>query len=221
MIGFSFKNLVLQIIHGAVIIAAVAMVYHENNIEQVSGFCNEKETVILAIFLLASFAVGVLVDFIADNLESLFLHKLIKPPVYYLLTKKRFWAIALAHHSEIMERLCMKADKYKGGEIVYNEGKDHKEWQNRHINYLLQVAKNQAFRDCKDYQREQIDSFFVLYIFARNLAFSLIVAMAVTALPHWKIAVCLLVGAVLSLIASYRYYLYYLRILLGSTFDPK
>lgn len=224
MIGFSYKNLILQIVHGSVISLTLIFLYDKNLI--LEGTFSDKSAAI-GLFLLASYLLGVVVDFIADILES-FALKLIIPPIYYLLTKECWYGIALAHKEYILKHLCEIAAEYK---LDHDNTKTDEYYLNRFqrtkpdkevLNYILQVAKNKAFRVCKDYQKEQIDSFFILYIFSRNISLSLLFAAVALFFGPCIISPFAVLGLVLfTLASSYRYYLYYLRILLGTTIQQE
>lgn len=252
MSGFSFKQILLQIIQGSIVIAALGMYFFSNDI---NSFAEIKDYMTLAAgaVLFSSFILGVLIDFIADMLESI-CFIFFKPPLYYLLNKNRWMGISLAHRDAIRRNLCRLSGKYKligSGCKVQNNNpcifrnsfcfmvkKPKRPKKNRfcrslkktvvwfkiknkpskEINYILQVAKNRAFRDCKEYQRDQIDSFFILYIFCRNIALALTIVCSLffceSFINHGIVVILLVIAFIL---ASYRYYLYYLRILLGTT----
>lgn len=226
MKGFSYKNLILQIIHGSVIILTFLFLVLDNL--KLDDFLKSYFSIEVLLFLFLAFLIGVIVDFIADILESLLIKALIKPPIFYLLTKEIWCGIALAHKDFILNELCRIAVEYN--EINEDKKAEEESYKNRFIksekniaNYILQVAKNKAFRVCKDYQKEQIDSFFILYIFNRNISLSLLISSLVLFLFTSKIAlpIGLLVLVLLTLASSYRYYLYYLRILLGTIIQKK
>lgn len=252
MSGFSFKHILLQIIQGSVVISALGIYFYRNEALCISEI-KEYITLATGTILFVSFITGVLIDFIADLLESA-CFRFFKPPLYHLLTHDRWMGISLAHRDAIRRHLCGLSGKYKfigsgcgeqnnnpcrkGDYFCFMDKKKTASQKNRfcgllekvvnwfnkrnksgkEINYLLQVAKNKAFRDCKEYQRDQIDSFFILYIFCRNIALALIVVCILFFceffIYHGIAAISLIIAFVL---ASYRYYLYYLRILLGTT----
>jgi hypothetical protein len=200
--------------------------------------------------LMVAFAIGVIVDFVADIIESL-LCLFFKQPVYYLLTKKHWMGISLAHRSEILKMLCSYAAlKYHPGDLFlgndaerninnslykvfhgYNSISkprgivDRVRNSFRHkiaINYLLQVTKNWCFIGCNNYQKEQIESFFELYIFSRNIALTLLCSLIIwaCAVPS-NLALALLPIPFVFALASYRYNLYYCRLMLGSLLAAK
>jgi hypothetical protein len=226
MSGFSYKNLLLQIIHGSIIIVTLIFLSLES-LQYVIEFFKSYESTAVALFLFLSFIIGVIIDFISDILESLVLKFIIIPPIYYLLAKERWWGIALAHKEFILKELCRIAAEFKVNDTDKAELKEY--YQNifqekkpaktdkKDINYILQVAKNKAFRNCKDYQKEQIDSFFVLYIFSRNISVSLLFSIVVLCFySRIILSIGLFAIVLLTLASSYRYYLYYSRILLGA-----
>lgn len=220
MTGFSYKNFMLQIIQGSIIL--VSLIYLLNNyshifFENIDIF--EKYVpippILLILFICISFIIGIMNDFFADFLESFTIKiNLIKPPSYHLLKKGKRWGIELAHYSEINKNLCKIAAKY-----------DKKNTSN----YIFQVAKNIAFKKCSDYQQEQLESFFTLYIFSRNLSLSFlmviilfVISYLIPSMPdlHWILFLILAFLFLIALFSSYRYFLYYARIMLGSTFKP-
>lgn len=210
MSGFSFRSFVLQIIPGVLILVLLVGLFRDNllpsantQVDQLTQ--NSSLWVVAGVFLLmVAFAIGVLVDFVADMIESL-LCLFFKQPVFYLLTKKQWMGISLAHRSEILKMLCSYAalkyhpgDLYLGKEVERNINNslctvflhgynsiskpggavDRARNSLRHkiaINYLLQVTKNRCFIGCNNYQKEQMESFFELYIFSRNVALTLCV----------------------------------------------
>lgn len=226
MTGFSYKNLLLQIIHGSIIIITLVYIAKDPLTALIEDFEGLKMPVSI-LLLFVAFLIGVLIDFIADLLESIFVEKFINPPVYYLLTKERWFGIALAHKDYILNELCRIAEAFDEAEgkesrsaiDFRNKFKGEKDKKDKKvINYILQVAKNKAFRISSSSQKEQIDSFFILYIFSRNISLSLLFsAVALLIFCNYFIALGLLGMLVLTLASSYRYYLYYSRILLGST----
>ena len=218
MIGFSFKNFVLQIIQGSII--SIALIYLlEINLDSFLKIPDNLKTIIPILFISVSFVIGVMNDFIADIIEGLVIKsKIIKPPSYHLLEKGEIWGIKLAHHKKIYNDLLDIAESNSGG------NKDNS------ANYIFQVAKNYAFRECRTYQKEQLESFFTLYIFSRNLALSLLIVFDLLLLsalfcpdqdPQWILLLILPVLILIAILSSYRYFLYYARILLGSTFKPR
>ena len=220
MSGFSYKNLLLQIIHGAVIIGTLAFLFYDVLNQNLIDYLKANESILLALFLFSSFIIGVIIDFVADILESFAIRFFIKPPIFYLLTTERHLGITLAHNEYILFKLCQIASKFdkdkKDVSCYYKEFKTGK--NKKIINYILQVAKNKAFRVCKDYQKEQIDSFFVLYIFSRNISLSLLIsAVVVFIYSNISIAIILMAIVLFTVTSSYRFYLYYSRILLGVT----
>lgn len=252
MSGFSFRSFVLQIIPGVLILVFLACLFSSELISYVSsqiGFLiqNSSLWVVAGVFLLMiAFAVGVLVDFVADIIESL-LCLFFKQPLFYLLTKKQWMGISLAHKSEILKMLCSHAAlKYHPGDLFlgkelerninnslcnvflhgYNsisKPRGFVDWVRnsfRHkiaINYLLQVTKNRCFIGCNNYQKEQMESFFELYIFSRNIALTLLCFLLFLAFALQSDLVLALVPIPLVFaLASYRYNLYYCRLMLGS-----
>jgi hypothetical protein len=222
MTGFSFKSIVLQIIQGGVILFPAILI--------ITAFyslivCFPKASSLLTTILLGcSFIVGVIVDFFADIIEAFTLKlRLIKPPSYYLLKNGSLWGIRLAHHKKIKENLVYKTKQYAK---TNNPKADLNPIDFR--NLLFQTAKNIAFKECSDYQKEHLESFFILYVFCRNLAFSIIICsliIIILCIVNINISLCLFFfSAVLSagvcMLASYRYFIYYTRMVLGSTFIP-
>lgn len=226
MTGFSYKNSLLQIIHGSLIIITLIFLYWEKLLPLIDFFKPFESTTVV-VFLFASFIIGVIIDFIADISESLVIRYYMTPPVFYLL-KGRKCGITLAHHDLIREELIDIASEHKVKESdkvttkdLYTklfEGKNIDLEGKEKINYLLQVAKNKAFRVCREYQKEQIDSFFVLYIFSRNISVSLLLSIALLLVcSYFAVSAFLFAMMLITLASSYRYYLYYARILLGAT----
>jgi len=183
------------------------------------------------LFFILSFFIGVMIDFFADFIESAIIKiKIIKLPSYYLLENGEKWGIRLAHHQMILKDLCNTATKNSCS--VHNDFKyfkdGHKDNKEGIPNYIFQVAKNQAFRECSEYQKEQLESFFVLYVFCRNLSFSFLVVILLllfnAAIVNPDIYLILILVLpflfVITILSSYRYFLYYSRIMLGSTFRP-
>jgi hypothetical protein len=231
MSGFSYKNLLLQIIHGSLILGAVIFLLDKSILNSVSS-AGDLEEIWLVVFIFLSFIIGVLIDFIADFLEYLLVKSsMVQQPSFYLLQDGKTCGISLAHHRKILEDLCYTAAKNSNC-----EEKDFEYFKNEHtkknkeiINYIFQTAKNQDFRECQDYQKEQIESFFMLYIFSRNLSLSFLVVIPLllafpTNLPmpgiQWFISLIFAVLFLIALLSSHRYYIYYSRIILGSTFKP-
>ena len=222
MIGFSFKSIALQIIQGSIVLVTIACLLLNSFQWVIDGFKSHLYLSITLLLFLA-FSIGVLIDFLADSVESIVIRYMIKPPIYHLLKKDRYWGITLAHKKYILSQLCKIAAKYdeKEGEDKVKAESYNNAFQNGNketINYILQVAKNKAFSTCGDYQKEQIDSFFILYVFSRNLSLSLLISSGLLVFCCPLISAIFGAVFVLTLFSSYRYYLYYVRILLGSTF---
>lgn len=251
MSGFSFRSFVLQIIPGVLILVLLVGLFRDNllpsantQVDQLTQ--NSSLWVVAGVFLLmVAFAIGVLVDFVADMIESL-LCLFFKQPVFYLLTKKQWMGISLAHRSEILKMLCSYAalkyhpgDLYLGKEVERNINNslctvflhgynsiskpggavDRARNSLRHkiaINYLLQVTKNRCFIGCNNYQKEQMESFFELYIFSRNVALTLLCSLVILACSGGGLALAFLPIPLVFALASYRYNLYYCRLMLGS-----
>lgn len=227
MIGFDYRSIVLQVIHGSLILVTIVFLYADYFEKEIT-FLTENEVFASVIFLFVSYAIGILIDMLSDLFESFIVKFIINLPYYHLLTRKRWAGISLAHRDHIRKSLC-KAAAY----FLDNDPADRKERQDRYndlfkgkicradkkdLNYLLQVAKNYAFKECKVYQKEQINSFFMLYIFARNLSLGLLLASIMfISKCHYMIGTILFCICLLSIIATYRYYLYYARVLLGTT----
>lgn len=252
MSGFSFRSFVLQIIPGVLILVLLVGLFWKDllsfTISERGGILvdNGSFWVVAGVFLLmVAFAIGVLVDFVADMIESL-LCLFFKQPVFYLLTKKQWMGISLAHRSEILKMLCSYAalkyhpgDLYLGKEVERNINNslstvflhgynsiskpggavDRARNSLRHkiaINYLLQVTKNRCFIGCNNYQKEQMESFFELYIFSRNVALTLLCSVVFLAFSGYGLAFAFLPIPMVFALASYRYNLYYCRLMLGS-----
>ncbi len=232
MIGFNFKSLVLQVIHGSIIIVALYFSLGKGILSQVIielKFISSNETLLLTLLIFLSYSIGILIDFLADILESFVFGRFFKPPIYYLLSKSQYCGVTLAHKDYILNELCVCAAVHDNN---INKEDIHKlflEGEKKEINYILQVAKNKAFSDYKESQKEQQDSFFMLYIFSRNLSLSLIISVIIllfyisdeylnSVLNNDVVIIGVGLTIVLSLLASHRFYLYYTRILLGSTF---
>jgi hypothetical protein len=216
MTGFSYKNFVLQIIQGSIILGALYYARTGTLANVIAGF-NDLAKADLLIFVCLSFVIGVLVDFLADSLESLCSY-LIKsnPPFYFLLKEGRKYGIMLAHYDKIFDDLCRVAAENSAFKS-YNDFKTN----DNEIYYLFQVAKNIAFRECTEYQKDQIESFFILYIFCRNLAISFIIISVICLInAKWLLSVVFILSVCIAVASAYRYFLYYSRILLGSTFKP-
>ena len=244
MSGFSFRSFVLQIIPGVLILVLLVGLFRDNllpsantQVDQLTQ--NSSLWVVAGVFLLmVAFAIGVLVDFVADMIKSL-LCLFFKQPVFYLLTKKQWMGISLAHRSEILKMLCSYAalkyhpgDLYLGKEVERNINNslstvflhgynaiskpggavDRVRNSLRHkiaINYLLQVTKNRCFIGCNNYQKEQMESFFELYIFSRNVALTLLCSLVILACSGGGLALAFLPIPLVFALASYRYNLYY------------
>jgi len=251
MSGFSFRSFVLQIIPGVLILVLLVGLFRDNllpsantQVDQLTQ--NSSLWMVAGVFLLmVAFAFGVLVDFVADIIESIFC-LFFKQPVFYLLTKKQWMGISLAHRSEILKKLCSYAalkyhpgDVYLGKEAERNINNslctvflhgynaisklggvvDRARNSFRHkiaINYLLQVTKNRCFIGCNNYQKEQMESFFELYIFSRNVALTLLCSLVFLACSGGVLALAFLPIPLVFALASYRYNLYYCRLMLGS-----
>ena len=244
MVGFNYKSLVLQIIHGSVLLGMILFIFVSPSSLKDYTSDYSSATILFSIFILASFIIGVIIDFLADCLESIVIYLKLMPPVYYMLNNGRRFGITLAHHSYILNKLCEIAskhyileDKKVEDKKVEDKDKRTKEWfkdkfkkkDKKEVNYILQVAKNRAFRKCKEVQKDQIDSFFMLYVFSRNIALSLMLSSGllfygffykepITTVAYGFVFLSL---SILFILASYRYYLYYLRILLGSSLKIK
>lgn len=123
MSGFSFRSFVLQIIPGVLILVTLTCIFffelvsvtnsHNLNLVENSSFW-----IVFGVFILIiSFAIGVLIDLLADVIEGVFC-LFIKQPVYYLLTRKQCLGISLAHKSEILKLLCSHATlRYHPGDL--------------------------------------------------------------------------------------------------------
>ena len=212
----------LQIIQGSIIL--IFLIYlNENSLKETIESIIKPEinaTILLLLFFCISFIIGVIIDFTADNLEGLLIKiGFMKPPSYHLLKKGNRWGIVLAHHRKILENLCNTAvenSEYKHFKNSHDKNK------NNISNYIFQVAKNHAFRECSDYQKEQLESFFTLYIFSRNLSLSfLIIIFLLVFCPvpnfQWILFFVLLFLFLVAILSSYRYFIYYARLILGST----
>ena len=251
MSGFSFRSFVLQIIPGVLILVLLVGLFRDNllpsantQVDQLTQ--NSSLWMVAGVFLLmVAFAFGVLVDFVADIIESIFC-LFFKQPVFYLLTKKQWMGISLAHRSEILKMVCFYAalkhhtgDLHLGKEAEKNINNslctvflhgynsiskpggavDRVRNSLRHkiaINYLLQVTKNRCFIGCNNYQKEQMESFFELYIFSRNVALTLLCSVVFLAFSGYGLAFAFLPIPMVFALASYRYNLYYCRLMLGS-----
>ncbi len=228
MIGFDYRSIVLQVIHGSLIVVAIVFLW-DDYFDKLIKFLTENEVFASVIFLFVSYAIGILIDMLSDLFESFIVKWIIKPPYYHLITRDRWSGISLAHREYIRDGLCLAAAHFKTPDFAERDNlrtqylnlfrEATKKPDKIKLNYLLQVAKNYAFRKCQVYQKEQINSFFMLYIFARNLSLGLLFASVLFLIKcQFMIAVVLLFICFLSIIACYRYYLYYTRILLGTTF---
>ena len=230
MSGFSYKNFMLQIIQGS-IISVMLFYLFESDLQKLLSNTKLWDIIAEVLFFILSFFIGVMIDFFADFIESAIIKiKVIKLPSYYLLNDGEKWGIRLAHHQMILKDLCNTAAKNSCGahnDFEYFEN-GHKENKEGIPNYIFQVAKNQAFRECSEYQKEQLESFFVLYIFCRNLSFSFLVVILLLLFNADVVnpdIYLVLISAlpflfVITILSSYRYFLYYSRIMLGSTFRP-
>ncbi len=222
MTGFSFKNIVLQIIQGCIVLLPVSFIISGATFI-IEGF-SKVFSLYTAILLGGAFIIGVLIDFLADSFETIVL-KLgwIKLPSYYLLNNGSVWGIRLAHHKKIKDDLIYRAKRF---ERTINAETDLCFVD--YNNLVFQTAKNKAFKECSDYQKEHLESFFILYVFCRNLALSIIISFIILILFNSVGTTRLsipIVGVVvftttLSLLASYRYFIYYSRMVLGATFNP-
>ena len=177
---------------------------------------------LLMVFIVLSFVAGVLIDFITDMLESAVIWcNFIAPPSQYLLNRGKVMGIYLAHYECILDNLCRLAAKNCKQNTDSNKIKEkHEKGILKEVNYIFQVAKNYVFRECKDYQKEQIESFFILYVFCRNITFSLcIVTVLFASVSLFSISILCFLIAIAALMAAYRYFVYYSRALLGSTYN--
>ncbi len=226
MIGFSYKNFMLQIIQGSIIL--IFLIYLNENgylnfLENTKSF-KISDSILPILFICISFIIGVIIDFIADNLEGLLIKiGFMKPPSYHLLKKGNRWGIVLAHHRKILENLCNTAAENSEYKHFKNS---HDKNKNNISNYIFQVAKNHAFRECSDYQKEQLESFFTLYIFSRNLSLSLLIIIFLLVfcpMPNfqWILFFVLPFLFLVAILSSYRYFIYYARLILGSTIKSK
>jgi hypothetical protein len=226
MIGFDYRSIVLQVIHGSLIVVTIVFLYADH-FEKEIKFLTENEVFASVIFLFISYAIGILIDMLSDLFESFIVKYLTNLPFYHLLTRDRWFGISLAHREHIRNGLCNAAAHFKSSDPAERDkmssdyhtlfDANNKKPDKKMLNYILQVAKNYAFRKCQVYQKEQINSFFMLYIFSRNLSLGLLIAsMLFLSHCHFIIATVLLLVCVFSIIACYRYYLYYARILLGT-----
>lgn len=226
MNGFSYKNMMLQIIHGGIFSLVLLYSFYFTNISALIQFITTNGAALAVIFLVISFSLGVLIDFVTDVLESLILKSgIIKPPCFKLLKYDQVWGVSLAHRKFITHELIKKAIKHDEtlSEQTFHDVISGKARNINAVNYLFQVAKNNAFRTGEDYQKEQIESFFELYIFSRNLSMSILLSLlclvfqsGFTYLIGWLIVI-----EILTLMSAYRYNLYYSRVLLGTTFKEK
>lgn len=224
MVGFSFKNVLLQIIHGGLLLITLLFVFYFDSIGSMLDYFKGSETGMAVLLVCASFSIGVIIDFFADSIEAFILKQgWILPPYYYLLGKKdHSWGICLAHSQQIKADLLLLAATYNQDKTVkdYEEVFDSSKPDAETLNYVFQVAKNKAFREGEEYQKDQIESFFMLYIFSRNLTLSLIASILLLYIPNYSCYQLLLLFLlpVVSLLSAYRYNLYYSRIVLGTTF---
>ncbi|MGE0079356.1 MAG: hypothetical protein AB7S48_15960 [Bacteroidales bacterium] len=216
MIGFSFKNIVLQIIQGGIILITALYFVFGLEVYNIKFITEENSSIIYALFLCVSYVLGVLIDFLSDIVETAAIKwHWIHPPSYHLLKKGSAYGIRLAHYNKIksdLETLAKKFQPKKLNDVNY-------------CNLIFQTAKNKALRECSEYQKDHLESFFTLYVFCRNISlclFVVLVALVVkcnSELCIWIIPTVILV--ILFVLASYRYFSYYSRMILGATFTKK
>ena len=243
MVGFDFKSVLLQVIHGSIVLVTCLILFVPNVLCML--FCSSETSgnnnLSAIVFLFAAYIIGVFIDFAADNIEGcLIKYTRMKSPAYYLLKNGRVWGIHIAHFVKIRQDLCALASKYSDKPsdyyCLFKEKAEVKDYEK--TNYLLQTAKNKAFKCCSQTQKEQIDSFFCLYIFARNLALSLLgsavlflfkFVLEILGCFFRELPVCcsflfvfgmLVFLSLTAALASYRYNIYYTRIILGATCNP-
>lgn len=222
MTGFSFKSIVLQIIQGCVVLLPISIIAFGISFI-LDGFSNAG-SLYAAILLGGTFVIGVLIDFLADTLEAIVLKVgWLKPPSYYLLKNGSVWGIRLAHYQKIKDDLIYRAKRF---DKTINAKADLSSVD--YNNLVFQTAKNKAFKECSDYQKEHLESFFILYVFCRNLAFSIIMSFILIICFCFEninnispfIILCVVLAAAICIMASYRYFIYYSRMVLGANFNP-
>lgn len=177
MTGFSFKHLAIQIIHGMMIIIAVLYIMQIQPNSILKDYDKLKEILVILLFML-SYIIGMIIDFIADTIEVFLMKKdIIDSPVKNLLTKGEDSGIFLAHYGKIFKDLFNTAQKNINREVYNCDKYITTEIENIQYNYIFQVAKNRVFRECNTNQMEQVDSYFMLYIFCRNIVVTLCIVL--------------------------------------------
>jgi len=219
MLGFSFKSIVLQIIQGGVILITFFDLC-KRIFEMIIVYFSKSDIVTGALFLGIAYILGVLIDSVSDLLEvGIIKTGWIKPPSYYLLKNGSLWGISLAHYDKIKNELFLIAGKF----CPIN--KKIFELSNVDFNNLLfQTAKNIAFKNCSEYQKAHLESFFILYVFCRNLALYLMIVLIYLIVCWDELTIFAIPNTIillLLLISSYRYFIYYTRMILGATFTPQ
>lgn len=218
MNNFGIKDFLFHIIHGSLLLVIIYFCYTkpitEFFVNNGIKLASDTSTFYLALFLLLAYIAGLFIDALCDWFESgtpiikKKLQILPENPVFLFLKNGNKCGIQLAYHKEIMTNLCFEA---KLPSEKFNEGNS---------NLLFQTAKNIVFRECSDYQRDQIDSYFRLYIFFRNFSFTLLISSILVIIVNFYYFFLLLFAGIFSLCFTYRFALYYVRIVLGATYRP-
>lgn len=219
MNGFDLKSLMLQLINGSLLLCTSLSCLWPGWLRQsgLQELMNMNSTLLITLVLFAAFIAGVLIDYFADLGESFLVNRgWVTPPSFYLLTQGKCRGIELAHAAYIQKMLSELACRL----TINNELSPQYFVDKKQANLLFQVAKHKTFSDARPMRMELINSFFVLYIFTRNLALTLAICAVLCVLTGF-IAAGALTGlmALLFLPASYRYAIYYARIILGSSFN--
>ena len=238
--NFSIKDLLIHILHGMVILCAIIIAF---DISPAITAFNKKIsesglsiTFDATVMFVVCYLLGLFLDVIADFIDT----RLIKYarrfpflpyyPSYYLLQNGERWHIRLAHYVKIREKLCQAA--INNDETIKNGKYKEEIWKcNESIMLLYNYAKNRAFANASPYQTERIAFFWGLFIFYRNMMTTTLICIFLFFLSFCigNISACMMSHIILVTIiliplfflASYKYRIYYCRIVLGAAYNPE
>jgi len=249
MKDFSIKDLLINIMHGAVVLCVVVIAFYK--CFDVDVLTNSK-WLSLTVITIACYLMGLFIDAIADFAYNFLVEKKIKRrkkekifpfliyPSYFLLKDGECWDIKIANH-KIIRKILSQDFLINDGYIKEQERENvppeeiEKVWGNvENTMFLINYARNRAFRYATECQLNRIDAFFKLAVFFRNMVLTNIICIALFAVScsngncscfsnSWLVALifaCIIL-ALISYAASYKNRVYYCRIVLGAIYSPE
>jgi hypothetical protein len=234
MNNFNIKELFIHIFHGGIILCA--LIITAQNCDWARKFIESltKDLSFLEITsaLIISYLIGLFIDPLADSVETrLIARGCLIPPSYYLLKDGKRCNLILAHNAEI--RNTLSDDAIKNNDLIDAEdSKPTKEtdkekiWKNQEDAMLLfNYAKQRAGNYGTTYQLNEIDDHFRLFIFYRNMiwsvSISLFILLFANELPCCRfsiISIGIPVAIIIFYHVSYKYHTYYCRAVLSAAY---